>query len=677
MADARGLDRLRVDLQLALQAGRMGVWSWDRATGRVTWDETMAELFGIDLADFTGTYDDWMSRIHPDDRDWSAATLDAAVEQADRYTLVRRVSWPDGSVHWIEGRADVVTDDHGEVIGSRGVSMDVTQREEAAQRETALRRDLALLADAGVVLASTLDPDVLVRRLAELVVPRVADGIEVVLLGSGGVLRRTVHAVGVDRDRLRRRELLPLDVDADHPIAEVVRTGRSLQLRAGTENSDWGLGPADDETSARGFGLGRAVIVPLRIRSSTIGAMALGHRPERVELSHELQVAEELAQRFALAYDNAQLYRAQRTIADTLQRGLLPSWMPAVPDLDVAARYWVSGSGMEVGGDFYDVIASTHDPASVTVVIGDVCGKGAHAASLTALARHTLRAAALEDVDPAESLHWLHRALEAERGATFVTAVVAQLHTNDGRATGEVAIGGHPRPIIRRADGSVEQLEAAGPPPGMPLWHRPPVLPVELGEGDTIVLYTDGVTDVPGDAAITVSELCDLIARTDAVSPDDLADVIGGEIERRRPRLERSDDIALLVLRSTRTTSSIDFTPSRSSPSLVRRWLTARLGDDHPMLYDTLLCTSELVSNAVIHAATDGVVRLRRGGGRIRVEVFDGDVHRQPVPRDFDRSSVTGRGLRLVMDLSLAWGIEEQPDGKMVWFELGDAVSVE
>jgi serine phosphatase RsbU (regulator of sigma subunit) len=675
VADARGLDELRADLQLALQAGRMGVWSWDLASGRVTWDETMAELFGIDLASFSGTYDDWMSRIHPDDRRSTAATVDAAVEHGDRYTLVRRVIWPDGSVHWIEGRADVMTDDHGEVIGARGVSMDVTQREMAIQREAALRGDLALLAEAGVVLASTLDGDALVRGLAELVVPRIADGIEVVLLEPGGVLRRSVHAAGVDQDRLRRRELQPLDVDADHPIAEVVRTGQSLVLGSGGDRGDWALGPADAETSARGLGLGRAVIVPVRTRSSTIGAMALGYRFERIELAHELQVADELAQRFALAYDNAQLYREQRTIADTLQRGLLPAWMPTVADLDVAARYWVSGSGTEVGGDFYDVIASSDDPASVTIMIGDVCGKGAQAASLTALARHTLRAAALEEVDPAESLRWLHRALEAERGASFVTAVVAQLHTRDGRASGDIAIGGHPRPIIRRADGSVEQLEAAGPPPGMPLWHLPPLLPVELDEGDTLVLYTDGVTDVPGDAGISVGELCDLISRTDAKTPDDLADVIGGEIERRRPRQERSDDIALLALRSTRTTTSIDFTPSRTSPALVRRWLTARLGDDHPMLHEALLCTSELVSNAVLHAGTDGVVRLRRAGGRLRVEVFDGDLERQPAPRDFNRHSVTGRGLRLVIDLSLDWGTELLPDGKMVWFELGDEVA--
>jgi serine phosphatase RsbU (regulator of sigma subunit) len=468
---------------------------------------------------------------------------------------------------------------------------------------------------------------------------------------------------------------LPLDLHADHPIAEVVRTGQSLLVSAGHERSEWALGSPDVDTSARGFGLDRGVIVPLRIRASTIGALALGYRSERVELSHDLQVAEELARRFALAYDNSQLYRAQRAIADTLQRGLLPSSMPVVADLELAARYWVSGSGMEVGGDFYDVIPSTDDPTSVTVIIGDVCGKGARAASLTALARHTLRAAALEDVDPADSLRWLHRALEADRAATFVTAVVARLHTHDGRTTGQVAIGGHPRPIIRRSDGSMEQLEAAGPPPGMPRWHAAPLVPFELDDGDTMVLYTDGVTDVPGDAAIAVEELRALIARTDGPTPDELADVISAEIERRRPRHERSDDIALVVLRSTRSTSSIEFRPARNSPALVRRWLTARLGAGHPRLQEALLCTTELVSNAVLHAATDGVVWLRRDGGRIRVEVFDRDGYRQAVPRDFDRHSVTGRGLRLVSDLSLAWGTEPQPGGKMVWFELRDEVS--
>jgi PAS domain S-box-containing protein len=672
VVDARGLEELQADLQLALQAGRMGTWSWDRATGVVTWDEGMAALFGIELDEFAGTYADWINRLHPDDRANSEDVINRAVDESTGYTLVRRVLWPDGSVHWLEGRADVTTDVGGIVSGARGVSMDVTEREESARRTEALQHDLTLLAKAGVVLASTLDTELLVRRFAELVVPAVADACEIDLLEPTGTMRRTVHAAGVSTDMVRRRELQPLDLRADHPIALVVRTGEPLVLNADDENASWGLGSTDMETSARAMGVDRAVIVPLRVRSSTIGAIAFAHVERRPLLEHDLRIAEELARRFALAYDNAELYRAQRTIADTLQRGLLPASMPVVAGLDVAARYWVSGSGVDVGGDFYDIVTASDDPSTVTLLIGDVCGKGVRAASLTALARHTLRAAALEGADPATGLQWLHRALVAEGASTFVTVVLARLDVSQGQALGSVAIGGHPRPIIRRADGSTEELDVAGPPPGMAVWSEPPVVALELGDGDTLFLYTDGVTDVPGDAALSTTELHGLISGVGSGAPEEILDAVSTELERRRPRHLRSDDIALLAAQVTATTSSMDFPPERSSPALVRRWLTGRLGDDHPSLDDVLLCASELVSNVVLHTGLAGTVRLRRDGARARVEVIDKDEARLPAPREHARDSVTGRGLHLVGDVALAWGSAAVPGGKVVWFEIAD-----
>lgn len=538
--------------------------------------------------------------------------------------------------------------------------------------ETRARRgpqaDLRLLADAGAALGSTLDPDLLVRRFAGLIVPAVADACEIDIVESGGTLRRTVLVEGIDSERLRRRELQRLELRADHPITQVMRSGETLVIDAHTEIGRIALGPGELETTAASIGIRHAVILPLQVRSSTIGAVSIGC-VERAVGAEDIALLEELSRRFALAYDNAVLHRNQRSIAETLQRGLLPASLPVVAGLDMAARYWVSGAGHDVGGDFYDVVVGAERPELVTVFIGDVAGKGIEAASRTALARHTLRAAALQGEDPATALRWLHRALSAERSQTFVSAVVLQFQVTEARVSGTVAIGGHPRPLIRRASGEIEQIEPAGAPPGMPVWIEPPLLPIELRDGDAVLLYTDGVTDVPGDAAMTISELHDMV-RSSSGGTDEILDSLSAELERRRPRRRRSDDIALMALQATSSTASLEFPAERSSPAMVRRWLAKWLGPDNPGLDDVLLCASELVSNVVLHTGMGGSARVRRVGSRIRVEVIDPDGRGLAIQRGFERESVTGRGLHLVDDIALDWGSDKISNGKVVWFEV-------
>jgi anti-sigma regulatory factor (Ser/Thr protein kinase) len=266
----------------------------------------------------------------------------------------------------------------------------------------------------------------------------------------------------------------------------------------------------------------------------------------------------------------------------------------------------------------------------------------------------------------------LHRSLEAEPIGTYVTAVVAQLEITDGAVRGTVAIGGHPRPIIRRRDGSTELLDDAGPPPGMPLWELAPLNSIELADGDSLVLYTDGVTDVPGPAAITDDELRELIGRAKGDAPDAVADAISAEVSARRPHHERSDDTALIVLRVDPTTVAIDFPALRSSPAVVRRWLAGELGAEHTQLDPAMLGVSELVSNTVLHTGGPGVARLRRRDGRLRIEVVDDDGAHLPVPGEPALDALSGRGLQLIDDLADAWGVDRSGDGKVVWFDLPD-----
>jgi serine phosphatase RsbU (regulator of sigma subunit) len=185
------------------------------------------------------------------------------------------------------------------------------------------------------------------------------------------------------------------------------------------------------------------------------------------------------------------------SLARTLQQSLLPPELPSVRGLDVAARYHPAGAGLDVGGDFYDVFRTRR--GSVGIAIGDVCGKGAPAASLTALVRYTLRTAAMQTRSPAQALSIVNAAMirqQPEEGAgKFATVAYAALQRSRGVNTLTVSSGGHPLPLVRRRDGTVEPAAR----PGTLLGLFPTVQlhdhSIELESGDAVVFFTDGVIE--------------------------------------------------------------------------------------------------------------------------------------------------------------------------------------
>jgi serine phosphatase RsbU (regulator of sigma subunit) len=247
-----------------------------------------------------------------------------------------------------------------------------------------------------------------------------------------------------------------------------------------------------------------------------------------------------------LASDNERLYDEQRHIAETLQLGLLPQHFDAPDGVAVAARYWPAGLANLIGGDFYDMFAVAEDRWGIA--IGDVCGKGIEAAALTGLARHTLRAAARHSSSPADVLQAVHDALRQHRPATFCTACFGFMSPlGDGAYRIELSLGGHPQPLIRHRDGSVEAVGVMG----MLLGMIEPTLStsvVEVVPGDTLVMYTDGLTDAPAEKAVSVEELAALLESEGDQPIEQLADSIRVLKRGRRP-LGSDDDTALLIVR--------------------------------------------------------------------------------------------------------------------------------
>ncbi|MGH2793441.1 MAG: PP2C family protein-serine/threonine phosphatase, partial [Actinomycetota bacterium] len=253
------------------------------------------------------------------------------------------------------------------------------------------------------------------------------------------------------------------------------------------------------------LGVGSAIVVPLQARGRTLGLMKLVLIPRGGTYGPaDVTLAQDLARRAALAVDNARLFQDRSHVARTLQRSLLPPHLPQIPGVEVAARYHAAGEGIEVGGDFYDVFRTGKEDWAI--LMGDVCGKGADAAALTALARYTVRAAAMQARKPSRVLTQLNEALVSavvpEHGLDlrFCTVAYARIRPTERGVRVTATAGGHPPPIILRADGRVE----AACRPGTLIGVFPEVSltdqSTELGEGDALILYTDGVTEARGES---------------------------------------------------------------------------------------------------------------------------------------------------------------------------------
>jgi serine phosphatase RsbU (regulator of sigma subunit) len=287
------------------------------------------------------------------------------------------------------------------------------------------------------------------------------------------------------------------------------------------------------------------MVVPLRARGRTLGDLALASAESgRRYGPDDLAMAQELADRCALALDNARLFAERSYIAKTLQEGLLPSRLPAIPEVELAVRYRAATHESDVGGDFYDVFASR---GGWIFVAGDVVGRGAKAAAITGLARHTLRAAALYEASPVRMLHVLNRAMLEQLSDPEQFCTVAVAHLRGDRLTTSSA--GHPLPLIVRGAAGVHPLGRPGTLLGV--LPDPPVHEhtVRVGPGDTVLLYTDGITDAHGgDERFGSRRLAALLALEAGLPPAQLVDRIDRAVSAYRAG-EPTDDSALLAFR--------------------------------------------------------------------------------------------------------------------------------
>lgn len=662
--------------ELSLALNGMGCFDWDLGSGLLHLDQVALGILDLRDDEYDGTRAKLMERLPPGE----GARLDALVGEAmtdsgQGYGAYFRVRRRDGTLRWTHSQGHVRRDDTGRPLRVIGIIRDATQEladsmarldldEERRRRTTVVESATAALAHARTV-QDVID------------VLKESDGLE--QLGAGSVVMGLldsgrIHLVAegpagsfVPGTRVTR-------VDEEYPMSEVIRTlsPRFIESEEDFATSYSGLWPHISH-----LGITSAAYLPLIAQGRPIGAVGLLYGDKTGFTTEDRNLLVALGSSIAQSLQRAVLFEQEHDLAEGLQQAMLPRRIPAVPGAEIAVRYRSARLGRDVGGDWYDVIPLPG--GRVGAVIGDVQGHDTDAAAVMGQLRIVLRAYAAEGHTPATVMArasvFLHE-LDTDR---FATCVYAEADL----ATGVVRLvrAGHVDPMIRDTDGSCRRLPAEG---GLPLGLSAefgrleyPVNTVELDPGQTLVLYTDGLVEMPG---ADLDEGMQRLAGVIAGGPRDLqklADRLCAVVDERGGE----DDVAVLLLRrrgayAGRTGGRLQQHVGQNEPralssarhmvrAAVRAWGAQDRSDDIELVAD------ELMTNALTHTDGAAVVTVRVLSGverRLRLEVEDRSSA-LPRIRDAGETGVSGRGLVLVDVLSDEWGVESRGGGKCVWSE--------
>src|SRR3954453_6884236 len=550
------------------------------------------------------------------------------------------------------------------------------------QRSEVAQRHVALLAEAGAVLSASLDDAATTRNISNLVVRGLADCCAVHTFDRRGNVRHVAVAHGPPAT-----QALP-EAPRAWPAASHAEADAPTETLRAAIRPLVGDGEGDDGDRADRPPAG-VMVVPMTARGQTLGAIHFVKTHARRPFDEgERQAATELASRCALALDNADQYQERSRVAGTLQDSLLPARLPRVPGYEIAARFHAADE-VEVGGDFFDVFPTANGWAAV---IGDVTGKGAAAAAITAMVRYTVRAIADSAPGPGAVMAALNNALLREHlDERFCTAMYAELRSSAGGTTVRVCNAGHPQALVVRADGRVELVAARGMARGIAAAPPLGTEEIALAAGEKLVLYTDGVTEARLQAGMLGTS-----GLTDALATCGAEDAVrtGERVYRAAEPLSAAsnDDMAVLVLRAAPADARGDEGLARTGASRRHGVLHLRLRGgpaapraprraldalELPVLapedaHRASLLVSEIVSNTVRHADGDAADAIGFDADltpeTLAVEIRDEGTGFRLDPRRPPPDEASRRGLVLIDRLADPWGTRDE--GRAVWFEL-------
>jgi anti-sigma regulatory factor (Ser/Thr protein kinase) len=568
---------------------------------------------------------------------------------------------PVGPAFFTRGHS-AVRDGHGVIVGVLTVAAETTQ----------VTRRLQSLGELTARLAGALTLDDVARVVLAYAMASFDVDHCVFAVDDGAAWRYVRRIRGEMLDEADER--LPpvwkrIQAEAQSPLVVAAQTGRPAFTPDGAPLAH----VAADRHERR-----IRAIAALPLRTSLVcGALTMGYSSAHTWLPAERALLTAAAELVAQAAERARRFEAQHGTAQLLQRSMLPEHLPELERFRIAARYDVGVDGNAAGGDFYDAFELSG--GRLAMVLGDVAGHDVRAAAVMGQVRAALRALALTDPAPQTVLAGLDRLVgslgaESRNEEIFVTVVYGVLDPADGTIT--LASAGHPPPVLRRAGvlGAPATAELVDITPGAPLglggrWRT---TAVRLAPGDSILMFSDGVVE-RRDRPLTVG-LGVLVAAAAAASsgdPRNLCSLATAAVSG-----STDDDVAVLAVERAveLSRSATMLVPAESTgPSRVRQWMRARLREwsvPDPVIGAAILCTSELTTNALLHAGTPAQVHIDLNTQRLLVSVADTGTRGSVTPTKVDTMSSRGRGLGLIEELSDAWGTDPSVRGATVWFEI-------
>ncbi|MFG2544980.1 SpoIIE family protein phosphatase [Streptomyces sp. NPDC048594] len=562
------------------------------------------------------------------------------------------------------------------------------------ERDHLLQRRLALTNRASKRIGTTLDVARTAQELTDVCTEEFADLVTVDLFDSALDETGTGSPEALTQRRVAQRSVLdgcPESLlrigeahtyPADSEPARAVATGRSVLHRIGkTEMPVW-VAPSESHSQAlRALGLHSVLLVALHARGETLGLVQFSrHRTSVPFDDNDLLLAQEIVSRAAVSIDNARRYTRERSTALTLQRTLLPRHTVKQSAVEAASRYLPAGSSAGVGGDWYDVIPLSG--ARVALVVGDVVGRGLHAAATMGRLRTAVRAFADIDLMPDELLTHLddvvirmQREESRDEGETSATCLYA-IYDPVSRLC-SVASAGHVPPTVvtpstgedTRTSNGVELPEVSvGPPLGLG-GHPFETTEFELREGSLLVLHTDGlIAGRTRDVDLALAALHDVLTSAPE-SLEETCDQLLAALLPSRP----ADDVALLIARTRALdpdhVAAINLPSDPAAVSGARRFASDVLAawGLEEMSFTAELVVSELVTNAIRYGKSPVQLRLILQS-TLTCEVSDASSTAPHLRRAriFDEG---GRGLLLVAQLTDRWGARHSREGKVIWAE--------
>ncbi|MER6819914.1 SpoIIE family protein phosphatase [Streptomyces cellulosae] len=633
-----------------------GGFSLAMDTGRVRVHDDVLELFGLDPDDFDGRVETLLGLTVPEDLPSLMSVVEADHMTIGDRELEFRVLQPDGPPRWLRLRGRLEHGGEGRPARLVGTVTDASK----------LRADVTDVARVQR-LAAALSTAVTVRDVGKAVV---------------AALRRPLRADRIALAELESDRLVVTVLDPPEPEAwpEVwrsewrtewpdapVRTMPTLAaaLREGRPTI-WPAGSPLEPALAE-VGPGGLAVLPLPAGNRMAGACLVGWDAPHDIGADERTLLTAAANLAGQALMRARAFDAEHELVGMLQRQLLPRRLPRLPGAVAVARYLPSTAGLELGGDWYDVIPLPDN--HVALVIGDVQGHSAGAATLMGQMRTALRAYAVEGHPPDVVVSHANRLLVDLETDLFATCCYVDVDMEAGSAW--CVRAGHLPPVLRHPDGRTEIAEAEGGPPlGVVRQCDFPMSPLRLQPGTLVALTTDGLVESPdSDIDAGMERFARQVGASDPADLGPVADALLG-------KALRSDDVALLLMRY----DGMDTRPLRESwtvwrvPQAVghaRRFTrrTLRSWGVTEEIDAPLLAVSELVTNALVH--TDGKVRLDLTliGDRLRIAVADSSPRSPVKPTSIGWEATGGRGILLVEAVSAAWGTLPVSGGKQVWAE--------